>query len=178
MGVVRLCKSFLEWLEGKFITAKNNVPHLVRKLLLGIEREMRQQGRRAAARSWASSSAEARKPVWDEYWESVTLVEIKDLMPNQKSFLEAFDDGMRAGALSEMFAGEHVFMLSCWACLMSGACKQFGAAKCFEVFADAQQVRAKIQRDAAQYGPCRPACFYTVVKEQLQGAEADDVIRV
>ena len=139
---------------------------------------MRQQGRRAAAWPSASSSAEARKPVWDEYWESVTLVEIKDLMPNQKSSLEAFDDGMRAGALSGMFAGEHVFMLSCSACLMSDVCKQFGAAKCFEVFADAQQARAKIQRDAAQYGPCRPACFYIVVKEQLQGAEADDVIWV
>ena len=50
---------------------------------------------------------------WDKFWAKQTLHDIKDLMPDQLHYMDAFDGSMSALSLSKLFHGEHVFMVSC-----------------------------------------------------------------
>ena len=106
---------------------------------------------------------------WSEFWAEQTLDDIKDLMPDQLRNMDAFDGSMSALSLSELFHGEHVFMVSCWACLMSDAVDRFGLESAQDLFMRRPAaLRRKLAQDEEEHGEDCPACFYTLLREHVK----------
>ena len=162
---IKFCCALHAFLESHIPSKDYNAPHVARKVLLRLELEMRNQGRSEDARPSKCPALLAEQTAWDSYWARTPLESLKHLMPDQKQFLEAFDSKTSAGALSKLFGGEHVFLLSAWACLMADAYREFGRVKCFQLFSDRAGLQAYIKRDQELHGRETPPCFRTIVRE-------------
>jgi hypothetical protein len=162
-NVVKFCSALHAFLHRTIPSKDYNAPHIVRKVLLRLELEMIHQGRMRGPKCAVAQAA------WASYWASTSLDSLKHLMPDQKQFLKLFRGDMSAGALSNLFDQEHVFMLSCWFCLMADAYREFGSGKCFRVFSDRAGLQEYIKQDQELHGRETPPCFSTMVREYCKG---------
>ena len=101
------------------------------------------------------------------------LESINQLMPDQQQFLSEFNINMHAGAMRKSFGGEHVFMLSCCACLTTDVTREFSASICFKLLSDRVGLGVYIKRDQALHGKAAPPCFNTLVREYVKSATRD-----
>ena len=97
-------------------------------------------------------------------------------MQDQRHHLDAFDGSMSALSISKLFGGEHIFMVSCWACLVSHAVNQFGLNSAQELFLRRPgALRRKLAQDEEEHGEDCPVCLYTLLREHVKQCQHEGV---
>ncbi len=120
--LLAFCSAFCEFTKGIFSSEDYIPTHLTRKLWLRIEGELRQK------------QCDQEPDPWAQFWSQTTMRELERCFPDQKHFLAPFGRNCRVSEVSARFNGQHVLLISCWACLMRDAVNTSGAERCTELF--------------------------------------------
>ncbi len=155
--LLAFCSAFCEFTKGIFSSEDYIPTHLTRKLWLRIEGELRQK------------QCDQEPDPWAQFWSQTTMRELERCFPDQKHFLAPFGRNCRASEVSARFNGQHVLLISCWACLMRDAVNTFGVERCTELFRhNLPKVREFATTWRQSYGHDRPPSFFAIARHLLR----------